>query len=84
MREKRIDNRLDVIEEKLDCLTRREREIAQYAHLSEKEIADLLNISSATVKKIKSNIYSKLGIHKATELIQIINGLGEAERKYDG
>lgn len=54
-------------------LTSREIEITQFilkGH-SSKEIADLLCVSKHTISTHRKNIFRKLKVHKATELIQI-------------
>ncbi|NLL97529.1 MAG: response regulator transcription factor [Clostridiaceae bacterium] len=54
-------------------LTPREREVAILAksRLSNKEIAEKLYISPATVRTILYNAYNKLGIHSRSQLFKI-------------
>lgn len=51
-------------------LTQRETEIAELLAwgAAKKEVADRLDISTRTVENTARNIYSKIGIQKATEL----------------
>ena len=52
--------------ELVEPLTRRELEVLALLreHLSNREIADRLYLSEATVKRHTSNIYGKLGVNK--------------------
>jgi DNA-binding CsgD family transcriptional regulator len=58
---------------RFQSLTKREKEILKLiAHdLSNKEISDLLFISSHSVKTHRRNIYRKLDIHKTSQLVRI-------------
>jgi DNA-binding NarL/FixJ family response regulator len=58
-------------------LSRREREVFQQAAsgLSNKEVADRLAISQATVKTHLSRIFQKLGLRRRSELVAAHHGL---------
>lgn len=58
-------------------LTEREEEIVQLllTRLSNKEIGARLFISEGTVKNYVSDIYSKLGVHKRVEAIELLGEL---------
>lgn len=69
-----VHNENQIIEKKepiLDSLTDREKEvIAEVAHgLSNKEIADKLNLSFHTITTYRKNISSKLNIHSTAGLV---------------
>ncbi|MBX6350788.1 MAG: response regulator transcription factor [Clostridia bacterium] len=63
-------------------LTRREREVAIAASegLSNSEIAERLCVTTVTVKKHMTNVFSKLGVHSRAQLIRLVlcEGLGLA------
>lgn len=56
-------------------LTKREREVAQYAAdgLQNKEIAEKLGINTRTVEAHRNSLYRKLGINNAVELSNYMN-----------
>jgi DNA-binding NarL/FixJ family response regulator len=59
------------IADRFDSLTEREREIFQLAaegH-SNKEMAELLSVSPATVETHRSHILQKLDLHSTAELV---------------
>lgn len=60
-----------------DCLTPREREIAEAFSLGEthRELGDRLGISPNTARRHLANIYSKLGISSKVELDRMLSGL---------
>jgi LuxR family maltose regulon positive regulatory protein len=62
----------------IEPLSQREREILTLLaeRLSNKEIADKLHISTATVKRHAANIYQKLGVHGRRHAVAKANGLG--------
>jgi DNA-binding NarL/FixJ family response regulator len=59
------------VEDSYDLLTLREKEILQLlvAGLSNREVADKLNVSVATVETHRNNIFQKLHVHNLPELI---------------
>jgi LuxR family maltose regulon positive regulatory protein len=62
----------------VEPLSQRERQILTLLgeRLSNKEIADKLHISTATVKRHAANIYQKLGVHGRRHAVAKANGLG--------
>ena len=62
----------------IEPLSQREREILTLLaeRLSNKEIAEKLHISTATVKRHAANIYQKLGVHGRRHAVAKANGLG--------
>jgi DNA-binding CsgD family transcriptional regulator len=59
------------IVDRYDALSEREREIFQLiaeGH-SNKEMADLLSISPATVETHRARIFQKLGLHNTAEVV---------------
>jgi ATP/maltotriose-dependent transcriptional regulator MalT len=62
----------------IEPLSQRERQILTLLaeRLSNKEIADKLHISTATVKRHAANIYQKLGVHGRRAAVAKANGLG--------
>jgi len=62
----------------IEPLSQRERQILTLLaeRLSNKEIADKLHISTATVKRHAANIYQKLGVHGRRHAVAKANGLG--------
>ncbi|MDH4108121.1 MAG: LuxR C-terminal-related transcriptional regulator [Gammaproteobacteria bacterium] len=62
----------------VEPLSYRERQILTLLaeRLSNKEIADKLHISTATVKRHAANIYQKLGVHGRRHAVAKANGLG--------
>ena len=62
----------------VEPLSPRERQILALLaeRLSNKEIADQLNISPVTVKRHAANIYQKLGVHGRRHAVAKANGLG--------
>ena len=63
---------------RIEPLSQRERQILTLLgeRLSNKEIADKLHISTATVKRHAANIYQKLGVHGRRHAVAKANGLG--------
>ena len=63
----------------IDNLTARERDVARLAATGKlnKEIADELHVSIATVKFHRANIFEKLGVANATELANILRDNGQ-------
>ena len=62
----------------VEPLSRREQQILGLlaSRLSNKEIADRLNISPVTVKRHTANIYQKLGVHGRRQAVAKATGLG--------
>ena len=62
----------------IEPLSQRERQILTLLadRLSNKEIADKLHISTATVKRHAANIFQKLGVHGRRHAVAKANGLG--------
>lgn len=60
-----------MVEEKNRCLTPRELEIIQFTAkgLEQKQIAEILGISFATVVSHKKKLFKKLGVHNVAEAI---------------
>ncbi len=60
-----------MVEEKNRCLTPRELEILQFTAkgLEQKQIAEILGISFATVVSRKKKLFKKLGVHNVAEAI---------------
>ena len=60
-----------MVEEKNRCLTPRELEILQFTAkgLEQKQIAEILGISFATVVSHKKKLFKKLGVHNVAEAI---------------
>lgn len=60
-----------MVEEKNRCLTPRELEILQFTAkgLEQKQIAEILGISYATVVSHKKKLFKKLGVHNVAEAI---------------
>ena len=60
-----------MVEEKNRCLTPRELEILQFTTkgLEQKQIAEILGISFATVVSHKKKLFKKLGVHNVAEAI---------------
>lgn len=66
-------------------LSIREREVFRHAAsgLGNKELADRLDISEATVKAHLSHIFQKLGVHGRAELAAAFHGIGMPRRRTD-
>jgi len=62
----------------IEPLSRREQQILGLlaSRLSNKEIADRLNISPVTVKRHTANIYQKLGVHGRRQAVAKATGMG--------
>ena len=62
----------------VEPLSKREQQILALLanRLSNKEIADQLNISTVTVKRHAANIYQKLGVHSRRQAVAKASGLG--------
>jgi len=62
----------------IEPLTERELEILQLiaGGLSDREIAETLNIAVNTVKKHASTIYGKLGVKRRTQAVALARDLG--------
>lgn len=73
--EEQEENAKEEISWDMSKLTRRERQVAELIakDLSNREIAEELYISEATVKKHVSNIFEKLEIESRKELKQNLN-----------
>ena len=63
---------------RIDPLSKREQQVLGLLaeRLSNKEIADELNISVVTVKRHTANIYDKLGVHSRRKAVAKAAGLG--------
>lgn len=70
------DNRDLSIDDRLDCLTKRENEVLLHVVEggSNKEIAYHLRVSESTVKKHVSNVLKKLGVENRVSVVGAIKG----------
>lgn len=79
LNQRRNDNEVADFRKRLDNLTMREREVIRMVAqgMSNKAVADSLNISEKTVQVHRGAAYRKLDIHNAAEIARMLLRLGD-------